>query len=144
MIFQTGKPAQPVLLKGHTHRVSNVAFSPDEKLLATASWDSSIGLWDISTGKNKKFLRGHTGFVWNVAFAPDGRTLASCGDDTTLRFWNLASLQAAGTIHPNKSQVTSVSFSSDGKHMASGGGGELNIWHAPSFEEIDRQQKRLK
>jgi WD40 repeat protein/serine/threonine protein kinase len=144
MIFETGKSAQPLLLKGHTFRVYNLAFSPDEKLLATASWDSSVGLWDLSTGKNKAFLRGHTGFVWNIAFAPDGRSLASCGDDTTIRFWNLASLQEAGTIHPNKAQVASISFSSDGKHLASGGGGELKIWHAPSLEEIDQKKKGLK
>jgi len=70
---------EKAILKGHTSLVISVAFSPDGKTLASASWDETIKLWDVATGKEQATLKGHTDAVWSVAFSPDGQTLASGG-----------------------------------------------------------------
>ena len=54
-----------------------MAFSPDGKRLATASWDNTARIWDAATGKPIATLRGHTGYVFSVSFSPDGKHLAS-------------------------------------------------------------------
>src|SRR5262249_50818783 len=83
-MWNTRRPGPPVVLEGQKMSIYGVAWSPDGKMLASASWDGSVGLWD-RTGRNIRFLRGHTGAVWDVAFSRDGRTLASSGDDGTIR-----------------------------------------------------------
>src|ERR1700737_3227506 len=64
-------------LHGHTQVVVSVAYSPDGKTLASASYDGTLKLWDVTSGKERTTLQGHTGCVGSVAYNPDGKTLAS-------------------------------------------------------------------
>ena len=84
----------------HWSQVTFVCFSPDGKVLASASDDRTIVLWDVRTGRAMKTLRGHTDFVGCVEFSPDGKLLASCSgnhhgsnntDNHTIKLWDAKS-----------------------------------------------------
>ena len=74
-------------LEGHGSGVWGVAFSPDGRLVASASGDRVIRLWEAGTGAEVKRLKGHGGAVYSVAFSPDGRLVASASGDRTVRLW---------------------------------------------------------
>ena len=78
------------LMDGHQAQIKSVAVSPDAELVASASWDRTIGLWDATTGENLGFLQGHDGPVNDVAFSPDGARLYSAASDGTIRIWDVA------------------------------------------------------
>ena len=62
---------------GHTSTIESVAFSPDDRTLASADRVGGVYLWDAQTGARQHTLEGHTTLVSSVAFSPDGRTLAT-------------------------------------------------------------------
>jgi tetratricopeptide (TPR) repeat protein len=80
-------------LIGHTAEVVGLAFSPDGRRIATASFDRTLKLWDTATGREVFTLRGPTGWL-ALAFSPDGRRIVSGGIDYTARVWDATPLPA--------------------------------------------------
>ena len=81
--------AVPNTLGEHADQVSEVSFSPDGQMLASASRDNTVKLWAPQTGEEINTLTGHTDWVWGVSFSPDGQMLASASRDNTVKLWNL-------------------------------------------------------
>jgi hypothetical protein len=105
-------------LTGHTDGVCGVAFSPDGRLLATASFDGTARVWDPATGGHLRTLTGHDGGVWGVAFSPDGRLLATASRDGTARVWDPATGGHLRTLTGHTGTVWAVAFSPDGQLLA--------------------------
>ena len=83
-----GANGEPVVLRGHTEEVWGVAWAPDGKRLATASWDFTVKLWDPATGQEALTLRATEAPCWGVAWAPDGRRLAGGSADGKVHVWD--------------------------------------------------------
>jgi WD40 repeat protein/DNA-binding SARP family transcriptional activator len=75
-------------LRGHTGPITEIAFSPDGTLVATAAADRTIAVWDVATGNRVELLEGHAGAVASVAFGSDGDTVVSAGVDGTVLVWD--------------------------------------------------------
>ena len=75
-------------LTGHGKGVSQVAFSRDGRLLASASTDNTIRIWDVAARRELRTLTGHTANIDSLDFSPDSRLLASAGDDGGTFLWD--------------------------------------------------------
>ena len=118
--------------RGHNGVIMAVSFSPDGKLIASASFDQTIKIWQASNGKLLRTLTGHQERLWSLRFSPDGKTLASSSYDSTVKLWNVADGTLKKTIYGHKkTEVRSVDFSPDGKILASSDSlGWIKLWKA--------------
>ena len=117
-------------LEGHTDNVWSVAFSPNGKMLASASWDQTVRIWNVNTGRLLHTLTEHTNEVLSVAFSPDGNTLASADWDGTMHLWNPRNGTLKRTLTGHAGGVTSVAFSPDGRTLASGSADRtVRLWN---------------
>jgi WD40 repeat protein len=108
--------------EGGSGAVTSVAVSPDGKLLAMGSKDSTR-LWGIRDKMIQAAFQGHSGPVRSVAFSPDGKLLATGSDDRTARLWRIGQDPQPSPVAELKGHsgwVLSVAFSPDGKLLATG------------------------
>ena len=76
-------------LRGHNHFVSDISISSDGQFALSGSWDATLRLWEINTGKCTRRFVGHTKDVLSVAFSPDNRQIVSGARDRTIKLWDV-------------------------------------------------------
>ncbi|MGH3547748.1 MAG: NACHT and WD repeat domain-containing protein [Pseudonocardiaceae bacterium] len=124
-------------LTGHDSVVTNVAFSPDGRILASGSYDNTAKLWDMANHRLITTLTDHTGVVRAVVFSPDGRTLATASDDHRVKLWAMPTGRLITTLTGHKSAVLGVAFSPDGHTLATASDdGTAKLWDVTSRQVI--------
>jgi WD40 repeat protein/serine/threonine protein kinase len=127
---------QKLIAEFHEHErsVTHLAFSSDDKQLASAGDDRIAVLYDLSSRTAFKLAR-HTVGVSCVAFAPDNKTLASSSADGTINLWNIPTRQVALTLKGHVGPVSGFVFSRKGDVMAScGADGVVRLWPADNSQ----------
>jgi WD40 repeat protein len=122
----SGRPVTTLRVPGRT--VTGGAFSPDGRLVATASTDGPVQVWRLPTGRLVRELRSH---IRRVEFGADGRRLVTAGYDGTARIWDVGTWTTVRVLRPPRSgPLETATFSPDGTLVAtaSGTGGRVAIW----------------
>jgi WD40 repeat protein len=117
--------------------VTDVAYSPDGRLLAAATFTGWIGLWDPITGVQGKTMSGHRGPIQRIGFSPDGRQLVSGGRDRVIRIWNIPTGTVRVELRGHGSEIWDIAFAPDGHQLASVGlhDGEVKFWDSERAPE---------
>ena len=127
-------PYHIAMFDGHTDRVYSMSFSPDGTILASGSYDDTIKLWNVATGKIITVLKQRRR-VDSISFSPDGETLAI--NIHRIKLWNVATGTNITTLKGHNSTTNSVSFSPDGGTLASGSHDKtIKLWDVATGTNI--------
>ncbi|MGH9903376.1 MAG: WD40 repeat domain-containing protein, partial [Pyrinomonadaceae bacterium] len=106
----------------HGETVNSIAFTSDDKLMATAGDNAEVRVWTTSDMKLQRTLRNvpGAGFV-TVRFSPDDKTLAASGFEGHVSVWSVADGKRVGRFNYTGRKVEAVEFSRDGRFLVVGG-----------------------
>lgn len=144
MDAMTGTPLHR--LSGHTGPVTDVAFSRDGALLASAAADRTVAVWDVATGDRINLLAGHAGDVTSVAFGPDGTTVLSAGLDGAVLVWDRQGNRrfvSATTATGDFLESDGVGRTGDTSRVAPAGDAVLSIATLPDGDETGRTHMQV-
>ncbi|WP_016952075.1 caspase family protein [Anabaena sp. PCC 7108] len=111
---------QVTKFQAHKDIINAVSFSNDGKILATASADKTVKIWNSQNYQLLKTITGHQNRVTSISFSPDNQMLASGSADKTIKLWRLADGKLLKTFTGHTDEVTSVDFSPDSQMIVSG------------------------
>jgi WD40 repeat protein len=151
-----GDKPELILQSGHTKSANAVAFSPDNRWLASGGKDDVIKIWDLANGNVLRTLYGHTSNVNALAVSPDGKLLASGsgdinderdlgsftqggvvgGEDNSVRIWSVQTGQQLHVLRGHDLPVAAVAFSNDGRLLTCVGGDAVKVWEVSARAEL--------
>jgi len=120
-------------LEGHQGEVTGVALTADGRRAVSASWDQTLKVWDLESGRALCTLEGHTDKVVRVAVTADGRRAVSASRDDTLKVWDLESGRSLRTLEGHMGWVNDVAVTADGRRAISASNDHtLRVWDLES------------
>jgi WD40 repeat protein len=124
-------------ITAHESEISALAFSNDGQMLASASVDKTIKLWNVVTQELIVALPTQKMALNGLAFSLDGQILASVGADKTIKLWKITTQEETTNLKRHKLALSAVAFSPDGKTLASAGADKtIKLWNLNTQEEI--------
>jgi WD40 repeat protein len=143
-------PSPIASMLGHNDAVFSLAFHPVRgHILASASGDRTVKLWDVATGQRLDTFSQPSKEQNSVVFSPDGRLVAAGGSDNRIRVWSVSETGKEGTNpilyarFAHEGPILKVAFSPDGRLLASSSQDlRIKIWETHSFTQVavfDRQ-----
>ncbi|MCY2991083.1 MAG: protein kinase, partial [Planctomycetota bacterium] len=130
-------------LVGHRAGSTKVHFSPDGRYLLSCSWDATVRLWDVVTGKEVRRFEGQGATADCAAFSPDGRLVAGGGGlamkdgkwqhtDFSVWLWDVATGKLMHRFEGHTGQVMGAAISPNGQCLVTGGwDGTVRLWDIP-------------
>ncbi len=128
-------PPPPIVALTDAGRVRSASFSPDGRMLLTASANGRAQLWDVTSGRSIRTL-DHDSPLVSAAMNADGSQIVTAGTDQMVRLWETRSGRLLGQSLHESNRIFSVRFRSDEQVAISTVSGLGTVWKPRTGEQL--------
>ncbi len=129
-------------LEGHTDAIMGVGFSPDDKLIASVSWDKTFRIWSHTDGSLLYTFKSDNQ-NWTGGFSPNSRFFAGTSGQGRFWVWDVTDGSEVMTyaFEPQSRWLRTLVWSPSGKQLIIGGDGwgRLSLFDLESRSEVQRR-----
>ena len=119
-----------LFIEAHSNDVTSVLITSDNKYLITASYDTSIRIWNLHSKMQEYVFQGHSEWVTSIALTIDNKFIISASDDKNIIIWNFQEKIQEAILQGHQKYVKSVAVTSDNKYIVSGSADKtVRIWN---------------
>jgi WD40 repeat protein len=123
-------PPNPYVYHGHTKPVTCLSWSPDNRRIASSSYDGTVQVWYADGGTILAY-RNHHAAVWTVAWQPEGSMIASGGQESIVQVWEADTGNSYSSYAGHSAGIEAVAWSPDGLYIASASDDKtVQVWDA--------------
>ncbi len=123
---------------GHSAKINDLALNPDQTLLASASDDQTVKLWNWQTGQEQRSLWHEGNRVQAVTFSPDGRYIISGGTSGDISVWDARTGELVKTLTGHRSAINDLKVTPDGRVLGSASADNtIRLWTLNTGESLD-------
>lgn len=139
VVYETDSGKRVKTLAASGGNISNLAISPDNKLLvAVSGQDRTIKIWDLEAGELIKTLGEEVGVVRTVAFSPNNQffVTGSIGTERVIQFWDAETFELLNTSAQQPGYINSLAISADGEKLVAAVRNFIKVWNLRTNQEI--------
>jgi WD40 repeat protein len=131
-----GKTA-PFVVQGHKLRIGAMCFSSDGSLLATASLDGTVKLWDPRTHAELGSFQSGADAFWSVSISPDNARVAAGSGQGTIAVWDRTSHELMAALKGHTTGfIGTVAFTPEGDTLVSAAKDAVRFWRAAPLSDV--------
>lgn len=108
------------VLAEQAETITKIELSADRKLLAVATVEQQVELWNPAKGRRFSAFKAHEGAVRAIALSPDKRLLASGGDDQVVKLWHLQSGHLIRPLNGHGASISAIAFAPNSRLLVTG------------------------
>ncbi|WP_372369081.1 DUF4062 domain-containing protein [Candidatus Uabimicrobium sp. HlEnr_7] len=122
------------IFRGHEDIVTSVATNKEQSVVISGSWDQTLNIWNVASGRRLMSLKGHEGYISSVSFCHPQKIVSASGDKT-LRIWNVQNGNCVKTLSGHTKEIACVSSNENGQLIVSGAKDKtVRVWNSKTGE----------
>lgn len=126
----------------HNGSINSISVRPAANQFVSASSDSTIIVWDKTSGQDLFRIKAHDGSVNSVNYSPNGKYIVSASDDSIVKVWSADDGVEVCSFVGHQGRVLYAEFSPDNRYIVSSSDdGTIRIWDFPPLQELIDQTR---